>query len=155
MKRILRQEAEELIKPILKKLKKYGKVEICGSYRRKCNDLGDIDLVGSKPEMIAELVKMAEVVSAGSKQAHTFVPYNGDKVQVDIYIATKEEWVAMIMFLTGSAEENVRLRVVAKSKGWKLNQYGIWDGEKCLSRGMSEEEIYALLGQEYKVPERR
>ena len=153
--RILRVEAEQVMLPILTQLRKLGKVEVCGSYRRKCPDLGDIDLVGSKPEMIVELTRMGEVLNAGSRKAEVLIPYKGDKVQVDIYFATRAEWVPMIMFLTGSADENKRLRFIAKSKGWKLNQYGLWDGERCLSKGMSEEKIYALLGQEYKVPERR
>lgn len=149
--KITRQKADELLTPILSGLRKVGKVEVCGSYRRGLEYLGDIDLLGDKSEMVTLFLTFGEKSSAGEKGATILI----GGVQIDLKIVPDESWGSGLMMWTGSKLENVRLRSIAKSKGFKLNEYGLWDGGKNLSLGMDEESIYGLLGQRFKSPEER
>ena len=56
--------------------------------------------------------------------------------------------------LTGSKEHNAALRGLAKDRGLKLNEYGLFRGEERLLLE-SEEEIYQALGLAYIPPELR
>ena len=48
------------------------------------------------------------------------------------------------------------MRRSAKSKGLKLNEYGIWTRDtNVYLGGATEEEIYAVLDKTYKPPEMR
>ncbi len=75
--------------------------------------------------------------------------------QVEVYVATDDDLGTQLIMWTGSMQENVRLRSVAMGRGWKLNQYGVFEGDKPLSAGMNEREVYALLGEKYREPEER
>ena len=50
--------------------------------------------------------------------------------------------------------ESIGLRVIAKRKGMKLNQYGLFKDGKRIA-GKTEKEIYHALGREWKSPEKR
>jgi DNA polymerase (family 10) len=74
--------------------------------------------------------------------------------QVDLRVVPREDFGAALLYFTGSKEHNVMLRAKAKRLGLKLNEYGIYRGEKRLG-GRSEEEIYKVLGMEWLAPEKR
>ena len=154
-KSFTRVQAENIVRPVIKRLKQFGKVEICGSYRRGKFIVNDIDIVGDNPKMILVLSKMGTPIMGGEKQTRVI----RDGLQIDLIIAEKGAWGSSILFLTGSAKENVRLRAIAKGKGLKLNRNGLWDGEsnvgKTLRKDLTEEQIYTLLGEKYKKPEER
>ena len=59
-----------------------------------------------------------------------------------------------LLYFTGSKEHNVRLRGIAKKKGWKLNEYGLFEGEKLIPC-RDEAEIFRALGLSYIPPELR
>jgi DNA polymerase (family 10) len=61
-----------------------------------------------------------------------------------------------LLYFTGSKEHNVKLRSWAKTKGWKLNEYGVFDAKtnKKLA-GKTEEEIYEWFDMQYIPPELR
>ena len=60
----------------------------------------------------------------------------------------------MILYSTGSQMHNIHMRSVAKKQGYKLNQIGLYKGDKLIPT-TSEEEIFKLLGMPYVVPEKR
>lgn len=120
---------------------------LCGSARRNKPTCGDLDIVAVYPwPMERELERLLGSARGGL--------YRG--VQVDVLLAPIGSQGTALMHATGSSEENVRLRRKAKSLGLKLNQYGLWtvDNEN-LVHGMSEREIYSVLGEEYVAPENR
>lgn len=150
--RVPREFAEKVVEPIIKELELVGKILICGSYRRKKSIVGDIDIVGVKREMIDVLLKYGQKGSAGEKNASIVL----DRVQVDLWVVPEESFIPAIMFATGSAIENIRLRSKAKGNGWKLNQYGLWEQDRNIIEGFPNEEmVYEMLGEEYKEPENR
>jgi len=73
---------------------------------------------------------------------------------VDVRLLQRESYGAALQYFTGSKEHNVALRERAKKRGWKLSEYGLFQGEKALAR-RSEEEIYAKLGLPWIPPELR
>ena len=77
-------------------------------------------------------------------------------MQVDVNLTTEESWGASILMWTGTKELNVKMRAVAKEKGLKLNQYGLFrrsDGVKVAGR--DEEEVFEVLGLKYLEPHQR
>jgi hypothetical protein len=73
---------------------------------------------------------------------------------VTVFRAAKAELGAMILHTTGSDKFSVRMRAIAKSKGYKLNQYGLWMGRRKLA-GKTEESIFSFLKTDYVPPQAR
>jgi len=144
-----RSIALEFIKNFVKE-----KYEIAGSIRRGEPTIGDIDIIVSEP--LADICKRIE------SSAHVRKVNGGDKkmdidyksMRFNIYHSEIDSWGAMLFFLTGPAGYSIAYRKRAKEKGYKLDQYGLWDnGELIASR--TEQHIYKALGKEYKEPEMR
>jgi len=147
--------AIELAEEFIEKFLGQGKHEIAGSLRRNEPTIGDVDIVTT-----ASLHEVAQRVETNfyakkvtGKDKKMIVEYKC--MQFDIYHSALESWGAMLFFLTGPAGYNIAYRRMAKAKGWKLDQYGLWnkDGELIASR--TERDIYKAFGKEYKEPEQR
>jgi DNA polymerase (family 10) len=136
--------------------------ELAGSLRRRKETIGDIDIIiaaGSrfrKPivKKFTLLPQVGRVIAAGDTKASVVLTEN--EVQVDIRIVDEKEYGAALLYFTGSKEHNIRLRQMAKEKGWKISEYGLFDTRtnKWLA-GKTEEEMYQKLGLEYIPPELR
>src|SRR5207245_7410864 len=76
--------------------------------------------------------------------------------QVDVRIFEEDEYGAAMMYFTGSKDHVVAMRNLAIEKGWKLNEYGLFE-TKSNTRlaGATEEEVFARLGLQYIPPELR
>ena len=162
--RMTLQQAEKTGNEILNEIKKIPGVQrsvLAGSLRRKKETVGDIDIVITAEQKswkniiraITQLPQVEKVLAAGQTKASLVLK---NKVQVDIRIVHEEEFGAALFYFTGSKEHNIQLRIIAKQKGWKLNEYGVFN-EKTGKRlaGKTEEEIYALFGLHYIPPEER
>ena len=80
----------------------------------------------------------------------------GKERQVDVRIFKDDEWGAALQYFTGSKQHNVHLREIAKEKGLKVNEYGVYDvktGEKIA--GETEEGVYNAVGLDWIPPELR
>jgi len=154
MNQVIKCAYREAIKllPLSKKL------EIAGSIRRKKPDPRDVDIVMIPKSKKAVLDYVSKQKKGNIGVGEKLASYNIDGVEVDLYFATKENWGAMLLYLTGPQKYNIGLRMVAKKKGLLLNQYGLWKkngDKKLLLASQSEEEIYRALGKEWKAPELR
>ena len=159
------KEAERIGRNILNEFKKIPgvhKVTLAGSLRRKKETVGDIDIVITAPpalwkkiiNAITRLPLVDRVLASGKTKASIVLKNN--YVQVDVRIVHDEEYGAALFYFTGSKEHNIQLRTIAKSKGWKVNEYGVFDertGKKLA--GKTEEGIYELFGLKYIPPEKR
>jgi DNA polymerase (family X) len=135
------------IKPYCKRIK------IAGSIRRKKEDPVDIDIVlipKDKDRIKQLLLKEGKVVENGEKQFS--VKIKG--VKVELYFVSEEDWGAALISYTGASGYSIGLRIKAKKKGLKLNQYGLFKGNKKIA-GKTEQEIYEALGKHFKLPENR
>jgi DNA polymerase (family 10) len=61
-----------------------------------------------------------------------------------------------MLYSTGSKEHNIKLRMIAKQRGFKINEYGIFDAStNRRMAGETEEEMYRFLNLKYIPPEQR
>jgi len=156
------KEAEEIANSIvreLKKLKEVKKVEVAGSLRRKKPTIGDLDIVieTNKPEKVADkFVKMSFVKEVLGKGKEKAIIITKEGIQVDIRFFTKENFGSGLLYFTGDKQHNIWLRKKAIKKGYKLNEYGLFD-KKTGKRvaGRTEKEIYDKLGVKMLSPEKR
>jgi len=146
----------KLADKIISQIKSYCiKIQLVGSIRRGEQNPIDIDLLvipkkNGKQKIEEFLMKKGKLIRHGEK----VISYSVEGVQVEIYFTTKNSWGAGLLTYTGSSGYNIGLRMYAKKKGFKLNQYGLFKGEKMIA-GKSEKEIYASLGKKFKEPEER
>jgi len=152
----VKDDVEKLLKAI-KAIKGIQRAEIAGSYRREKETVGDIDVlvVTSSPkrvsDSVAELSLVRDVVAHGERKL-SFDLKTG--LRVDVRFVEADQWGAALLYFTGSKEHNIAMRKVAIRKGWKLNEYGLFDGEKVIA-SKTEEEIYAALELTYFKPKER
>jgi DNA polymerase (family 10) len=130
------------------KVKDVRRAGIAGSLRRRRETIGDVDvLVASpKPEQaltaISKLPMVRRVQALGETKATLLLEGN---VQVDVRAVAEESWGAALQYFTGSKEHNVHLRTLARDRGLKINEYGVFRGQKRIA-GRTEEEVYQTLG---------
>ena len=143
----------------LKKCKKIEKVSIAGSLRRMKETIGDLDILASSdyPDEVMDcFVKYSDVQSVLMKGSTKTSVVLNDNLQVDLRVVKDESYGAALQYFTGSKEHNVKMRSIAIKKGFKLNEYGLFNKktDKYVI-GKDEEEIYNKLGLAYIQPELR
>jgi DNA polymerase (family 10) len=132
-------------------------VVVAGSFRRGRESVGDLDLVAAarsgRPviEHFTRYPGAAEVSAAGSTRA-TLRLRTG--LQVDVRVVRPESFGAATLYFTGSKAHVVALRAIARERGWKLNEYGLYRSGRKIA-GASEAEIYKALGLDFIPPELR
>ncbi len=132
-------------------------VEVCGSIRRRKEIVKDIDILvsGNDHESLssffASMPEVDEVLLKGDTKTSCRLKSG---IEADLRVVSETEFPAALTYFTGSKEHNVRLRGISKKKGWKLNEYGLFEGERPFPVS-SEEEIYRLLDLTYIPPELR
>lgn len=156
--RIRRTEAEQLIAPFVAYLSsKLDKLTVAGSFRRRKETVGDIDLVAvsSHPEdamkYFTEYDEIGRILAQGDRRA-SVVLRSG--LQVDLRIADEHSYGAALLYFTGSKAHTIALRRIAQANDLKLNEYGIFKNEKVVASS-TEKEIYKALGLQYIEPEIR
>ena len=159
--RMTRAEAEGLATKMINLLQPYAdSIDVCGSYRRGRQDPGDLDIVVilkprvTLPEVVENLANEYTAVNwVGEKKTQMVI----DGVKVDVRTTTPRAKGAALLYFTGPAGYNIGIRRSAKSRGMKLNEYGIFDRETNeYLGGATEEEIYEILGKNFRpATERR
>jgi DNA polymerase (family X) len=150
-------ETAQALMEFLKKLKAVAHVEPAGSLRRGRETVGDLDLLvtgrdhASIAGNFANHPRVAQVLAKGEDKVS--VKLDND-LQVDVRLLERKSYGAAMQYFTGSKEHNVALRDRAKRKGWKLSEYGLFEGQKNLA-SRTEEEVYEKLGLAWIPPELR
>jgi DNA polymerase (family 10) len=159
-KRFKLSVAEAEAQALVAHLKPYvgsGKIAVAGSYRRRRETVGDLDIVvaAGKAAIISDRLvdyeNVSEVVAHGAART-TVILRSG--LQVDLRVVPVQSYGAGLMYFTGSKAHNIALRGLANDRGWKLNEYGLFAGTRRIA-GASEAEIYKKLGLAYVPPELR
>jgi DNA polymerase (family 10) len=138
-------------------LRNGGRVVVAGSYRRRRDTVGDLDVLVTAKDGAAvgdKLVgyeNVTEVLAHGPTRT-TVVLRSG--LQVDIRAVPEQSYGAALLYFTGSKAHNIALRGLANEHGWKLNEYGLFAGKRRIA-GASEEEVYKKLGLAFIEPELR
>lgn len=148
--------AEEIVAE-LKKIKDVQEITVAGSLRRVKELVKDIDILVSaeRSEKIVEKFVTLPNVEAVNAQGDTKAAITlKSGINVDLRVIKPKEFAHGLQHFSGSKEHNVVLRGLAKKLGYKMNEYGLFKGEKNLLC-KSEAEIYAKLGLSYIPPELR
>lgn len=147
-------EAEVIARRLSRLLTQHGvKHQICGSLRRGTKStVGDIDVVVDNLQKACTATRLGNIPYGRKTVKGEF-----EGINLNLYVAQPEEWGAMLLFLTGNQMFNILTRSHAKkvSKGeFKLNQYGLWQGDTRIA-GRTEEEIFDAIGMRHVAPSER
>jgi len=132
-------------------------VAVAGSLRRARETVGDLDVLvtadRTQPvfDTFSRLAEVREVRLRGPTK-ETVVLTCG--LQVDLRVVEPEAFGAALQYFTGSKDHNVRLRSLARERGLKVNEYGVYRGEERIA-GRTEQEVYGALGLAWVPPELR
>jgi DNA polymerase (family 10) len=151
------QEAAGLAGEFLVSLPGIAKIQPAGSLRRWAETIGDVDILvaGKKGKQIIEAFTGAgfvqEILAAGPTKGSAIIQTETAPIHVDVRVVPQKSFGAAAQYFTGSKQHNVRLREIAVKTKLKLNEYGLFKGNKMIA-GAVEEEIYKKLGLDYIDP---
>ena len=155
-KRMLLPEAEGNFQKMASYFGALGiEVGMAGSLRRGKSTVGDLDLLSTDKRVIDAIrgcPGVAQVLESGPRRTSVKLK---DGVQVDVRLFGEEEYGAALVYFTGSKDHNIALRNLAIDRGWKLNEYGLFNRAGKRLAGRTEGEVYERLGLEYVPPELR
>ncbi|MGH7864593.1 MAG: DNA polymerase/3'-5' exonuclease PolX [Candidatus Binataceae bacterium] len=158
--RILLHDATRIADALVAHMKKRSEVkqlDVAGSFRRRRETVGDLDLlvVSTHPEAVMthflEYPRVAEKLGAGPTKSSVVLT---DGLQVDLRVVEPECYGAAILYFTGSKAHGVHLRKIAQSLKLLLNEYGLMRGEEPVA-GKTEADVYRALGLAWIAPELR
>lgn len=150
------KEIEQAIK-YLKESPACQQIDYAGSARRQKATVGDIDLLTTTLDadtLHQHFIKYPEIDEIIAEGETKISAYLKSGIQIDLRIVPPESFGAAMQYFTGSKEHNVALRTFAVKKGYKINEYGIYKGEKLVG-GKLESDIYDVLNMQTPPPEIR
>ena len=169
--RMLLSDAERSIEPLLAWLREIPdllRLEVAGSYRRRRETVGDIDLVAisQRPTEVMEHFRaygqIEKTLMAGDTRSTVVL---GSGLQVDLRAVPPDCYGAALVYFTGSKEHNVKLRRRAVEQGLRISEYGVFrvdkssgkdeEGEGEWIAGKEEADVYAAVGLPWIPPEMR
>jgi DNA polymerase (family X) len=135
------------------------RVELAGSARRRKETVGDLDLVASASDpsvfgpRLAAFPLTAEVLARGETKTAVRL---ASGLQVDLRTVAPEHHAGTLHHLTGSKAHHVKLRGLARERGYSLSEYGLvrLDGGAAAPVA-TEADLYATLGLPFIPPELR
>ena len=167
-------DADAIVEPLVRRLRAVDgvtRLEVAGSYRRRKETIGDIDLLavaddpGALSRTLRETDEVEEVLGSGESKTSVRLARG---LQVDLRIVDESSYGAALLYFTGSKEHNVALRQRAVDRGWRLNEYGLFDGDDDDGRddggagqgrarlaGGDEAGVYGAFGLDWIPPELR
>ena len=156
-------------------------VEICGSYRREKTSSNDIDVLISKvgttnfikkENHLERIVRKLKTPLKNNMNQPLLVDSMTDKKiktkymgfsklydnyirRIDIRFIPYDSYYSALLYFTGSGDLNRKMRQIAKKKGYKLSEYGLYDSNDNIIPVSSERDIFKKLDMEYLPPRLR
>lgn len=167
--------ADDLIRPLIEYMledERVERLEVAGSYRRRRETVGDVDLLAIAAEAAPVMDRFTSyrqvrsIEKSGDTRGTVILT---SELQVDLRILSAENYGSALVYFTGSKEHNVELRKRALQRGLSVSEYGVFElaeegrgdesttGRELGARvaGATEEEVYASLGLPWITPELR
>ena len=153
-------DADIYVQPLIKYLRKADglvDLEVAGSYRRRCETVGDIDILATTDEgssimdHFVDYRDVREVIVKGSTKSSIRLKAG---LQVDLRLVQRESYGAAMVYFTGSKAHNIVIRGISRERGLKINEYGVFEGAELIG-GTTEEEVYAAIDLPWIPPELR
>lgn len=157
----------EMMLSLAKRVEKYiqslGHVQhvvIAGSLRRRKETIGDIDLIVVSESIFHKNIingillydQIHQVLMKGNTKLSLLI--GKEEVPCDIRLVDSTALGSALLYFTGSKQHNIQLRTMAKKKGLKINEYGLFDSNSHKIGGRTETEIYRQLGMSFITPEK-
>jgi DNA polymerase (family 10) len=152
------------VEPVAQSLERYlrkvpgvGQAIVAGSYRRRKETVGDLDVLATcdAPERVMEAFvnyeDVTRVVARGDTKS-AVVLRSG--IHVDLRVVPEESYGAALHYFTGSKAHNIAIRHLGVRKGLKINEYGVFKGEEHIA-GRTEEEVFKMVDLPFIEPELR
>lgn len=172
-KRFKLLDADQLVHPLIEYLREDSnieQIEVAGSYRRRMETVGDIDILvaSAKAETVMQRFEsypeVERVLAAGTTRG-TVILRSG--LQVDLRILPRRSYGAALHYFTGSKAHNIAVRTLGVERGLRISEYGIFrvakekraeevgveEGERI--GGAKEEEVFKAVGMDWVPPELR
>lgn len=133
------------------------KLEPAGSYRRGRDTIGDLDFLAAAADPNATMQRLADYPEVGEVLARGETKMSvrlKDGLQVDLRVVPEDSFGAALQYFTGSKDHNVILRGMAKERGLKINEWGVFRGDEKIA-GRTEQDVYATLDLPCFPPEMR
>ncbi|MGB7347288.1 MAG: DNA polymerase/3'-5' exonuclease PolX [Pirellulaceae bacterium] len=135
------------------------KMQWAGSYRRGRDTIGDLDLLVVADDREAAMDHLeaypdrSQTIGRGETKISIRV---GKAFQVDMRCVEANQFGAALQYFTGSQAHNIHTRRIAKDKGLKINEYGVFrTDDDTQVAGETEEDVYAAIGLPWIAPELR
>lgn len=159
--RILLADALPLAERMVASLEVLPEVEAvsyAGSVRRMKETVGDVDVLVASARRTAVMDgvrTLPNVTAVVAREPSMIRVQTTSGRQVAVRVVSPGSWGAALQYFTGSAEHNVRLREIAESRGFTLNEQGVFRAGGERVAGASEKDVYAALGMALMPPEIR
>ncbi|WP_321856936.1 DNA polymerase/3'-5' exonuclease PolX [Burkholderia cenocepacia] len=158
--RFLLPDAAQALMPLLERLRAVagvGQAVPAGSFRRRCETVGDLDILvtARDPVAVADAFvgygDVARVLAHGKTRSSAML---ASGLQVDLRVVDADAFGAALVYFTGSKAHNIALRRLAQAGGLKINEYGVFRGDERIA-GATEASVYAAIGLREVPPELR
>jgi DNA polymerase (family 10) len=166
-------DADELVRPLIEYLREVAgieRMEVAGSYRRRMETVGDIDILAASDDPKAVMQRfqtypeVERVIAAGTTRG-TVILRSG--LQVDLRILPRRCYGAALHYFTGSKAHNIAVRTLGVERGLRISEYGIFrvpkgkkaeevgieEGERI--GGATEEDVFRAVKLDWIPPELR
>jgi DNA polymerase (family X) len=152
--------AEQIAEPLvdyLIKAKGVKEIAVAGSYRRRRETVGDLDILATAADnsnvmdRFVHYEDVSKVISEGTTRS-TVQLRSG--LHVDLRVVPQVSYGAALHYFTGSKAHNIAVRTLGVKKKLKINEYGVFKDNKRIA-GKTEEEVYREVDLPYIPPELR
>ncbi len=159
-RRIYLADAQAYADAVVQHLKQapgIGRIEVAGSFRRRKETVGDLDILATcrspkqAAEQLAGFENVTEVIAQGRTKSSVRLRSG---LQIDLRVVPEKSYGAALQYFTGSKQHNILIRRLGQERGLKINEYGVFRGERSVG-GRTEEEVYAAVGLPWIPPELR
>jgi DNA polymerase (family 10) len=186
--RMLLADAERVVEALaawLGEVDALARLEVAGSFRRRRETVGDLDLLAVAAAGEAVMARLcafpgvASVLARGETKTSVVL---SSGLQVDLRVIPEQSWGAALVYFTGSKEHNIELRKRGVERGLRISEYGVFREEDRTDEaapapgtdqppaaaaprpdpwagvfvaGATEEAVYATVGLPWIAPELR
>jgi DNA polymerase (family 10) len=158
--RFLLADADQYLRPVVERLsttRGVQQLEVAGSYRRRAQTVGDVDILvassaaGRVGQTLIESADVKDVLAHGPSKC-AVVLRSG--LQVDLRIVPARSFGAALHYFTGSKAHNIAVRTLGVKRGLKINEYGVHRGARRIA-GAAEHDVFRSVGLDWIPPELR
>jgi DNA polymerase (family 10) len=153
-------DADAYTQPLLTHLKAnpaVAQLEVAGSYRRRKDTVGDIDILvaSSRPQSVVKrfvsYARVKQVQAEGPTRSAVVLDCG---LQVDLRVIPAVSFGSALHYFTGSKSHNIAIRALGLKRGLKINEYGVFRRTRRIG-GRTEKEVFEAVGLPWIPPELR